>query len=251
MKRVLAGLVLLTLGVTPSAAVSAAPTHGLFHAPRHPFGRGTSTNWSGYDVTPGSGVTRVIGSWTQPKVVSCAPGENSWSSPWVGIDGDGSNTVEQTGTDSDCSSGQPYYYAWWEMYPKGTVVISSSYIRVQPGDKFTGEVTSQGNGSFVLTLTNNTTGQKFTTTQSRKNTSLASAEAIMEGPSNSGLTNFGSVSFSGVSATVNNQANDLGLLSPLNSITMVTSGGTPRATPSSITNPKGAGSSFSVAWNQN
>ena len=76
------------------------------HAPRHSFGRSTSTNWSGYAVT-GSGANHVIGTWTQP-TVTCARGENSWSSPWVGIDGDNSNTVEQIGTDSDCSGGAPY-----------------------------------------------------------------------------------------------------------------------------------------------
>lgn len=243
MQHVFAGIALIALGIVPSAGAAAAPSHGLFHPPRHLFGRGTSTNWSGYDVT-GSNATHVIGSWTQPRA-TCSPGENSWSSPWVGIDGDTSNTVEQTGTDTDCSNGQPFYYAWYEMYPKGLVTIGN--IAVHPGDGFTGEVTYLGRGSFRLTLTDNTTHASFSTTQSRKRASLASVEAIMEGPSNSGLTKFGSVSFSGVSATINNATNDLGLLSPLDPITMVTSGGATRAQPGSISNPNG-GSSFSMAW---
>jgi len=28
-----------------------------------------------------------------------------------------STSVEQLGTDSDCDSGTPSYYAWYEMYP--------------------------------------------------------------------------------------------------------------------------------------
>jgi hypothetical protein len=218
---------------------SASAMHGVFHDPRHDGGRGTSTNWSGYDVT-GSGATHVIGSWTQG-TATCSPGETSWSSPWVGLDGDTSNTVEQTGTDSDCDNGTPTYYAWYEMYPKGTIEIP---MTVHPGDSFTGEVTAQTGGTFVLSLTDTTTGAKYTTTQTSKKASLASAEWIVEGPSSGSLTNFGSVSFTNASATINGKTGSLGSLSPLNPITMQTRSGVTRAVPSSV---KG-GSSFSVAW---
>src|SRR5690242_13971601 len=109
-------------GIAALAALPAvASAHPGKHAPKHKFGRGTSTNWSGYDVT-GRGATHVIGTWTQP-APTCTPRENSWSSPWVGLDGDTSNTVEQIGTDTDCSNGAPYYYAWYEMYPKKLFTI--------------------------------------------------------------------------------------------------------------------------------
>src|SRR5437588_1830204 len=138
---------LLAVGTIVAALAFAAPTLAApaSHAPRHSFGRSTSTNWSGYAVT-GSGATHVIGSWTQP-AVTCAAGENSWSSPWVGIDGDTSNTVEQIGTDSDCRNGTPSYYAWFEMYPKGLVTVS---VAVRPGDSFTGDVTASSCGTFSL-----------------------------------------------------------------------------------------------------
>ena len=79
----------------------------------------TSTNWSGYAVTgPDGSVTDVKGSWKVPDVVCSSPGTpNSYASFWVGIDGYGSNTVEQIGTDSDCSGGNAVYYAWYEFYP--------------------------------------------------------------------------------------------------------------------------------------
>jgi Peptidase A4 family len=231
--------VLLTL-LVPSAALAGPPRH----APRHTFGRSTSTNWSGYDVT-GSRALHVIGTWTQPSA-SCGAGENSWSSPWVGIDGDTSNTVEQIGTDTDCSGGAPLYYAWYEMYPKSLVQIP---MTVTPGHSYTGEVTTSGSGSFTLKLTDNSTNPKavFQTIQSSKRARLASIEWIMEGPSSGTLTNFGSVSFSGASGTVNGQTTSLGLFAnPVaDPITMVTSQGATRALPGPIGRDN---ASFGVSW---
>src|SRR3954453_5599968 len=118
------------MGLRIAAALSAAATFALAraaiaHAPnvRGPIqdkhGRVTSTsmNGTGYDVT-GTGAPHVTGPWGQPAVQGCTRRENSWSSPWVGIDGDTSGTVEQIGTDSDCQGGKPVYYAWYGGYPK-------------------------------------------------------------------------------------------------------------------------------------
>ena len=86
-----------------------------------------STNWSGYAAetnlsTPASNaVTAVSGSWTVPTVKGKT---NAYSSVWVGIDGYSSSTVEQLGTEQDTTrSGATRYYAWWEMYPNGSVLI--------------------------------------------------------------------------------------------------------------------------------
>lgn len=219
--------------------VSAAQARSVVHAPKHKVGKGTSTNWSGYAVD-GTGATGVSATWTQP-AATCAPGENSWSSPWVGIDGDVSNTVEQTGTDSDCQNGQPVYYAWWEMYPKSTVTISS--IAVHPNDSFTGVVTYVGNSSFSMKLTDNTTGASFTTTQSSHKAQRSSVEWIMEGPSNGLLTDFGSMSFTATSATISGQTGGLSAFPNASSITMVNNSGTVRAQPSAVSS-----NAFSVAW---
>jgi hypothetical protein len=231
---VIAGAGIAALAALPAAATA----HPGSHAPKHKFGRGTSTNWSGYDVT-GSGATHVIGTWTQP-APTCTRRENSWSSPWVGLDGDTSNTVEQIGTDTDCSNGAPYYYAWYEMYPKKLFTI---VIPVRPGDSFTGEVTSTSPTTFALRLTNNTSGASFQTTQTTRKAQRSSAEWIMEGPSSGLLTNFGSVGFSAASATINGQTANLGSLPNAQPITMVTQSGTPRATPSQV-----SGGGFSVSW---
>jgi Peptidase A4 family len=222
-------VVALAIGASPALA------HAARHAPKHRLGAGTSTNWSGYAVD-GTGATSVVGTWTQPPV-SCGIGETSWSSPWVGIDGDNSGTVEQTGTDGDCQNGTPVYYAWYEMYPKSLVKIP---ITVSANDSFTGSV-SYGSGGFILTLTDLTSGKSYTTTQSSKKARRSSVEWIMEGPSNGLLSNFGTLPFSGASGNISGQS-----VAPSSSnalaITMV-AGSTQRAVPSSA-----SGGSFSVAW---
>jgi Peptidase A4 family len=218
-----------------AGAVSARTTSS---APKRKVGRSTSTNWSGYAV-PGSGASHVIGTWTA-RGVSCAGGENSWSSPWVGIDGDNSNTVEQIGTDSDCQNGQAIYYAWYEMYPKSLVTIG---LAVHPGDSFTGQVTRSGS-SYVLKLKNNTTGASFQTTQRSKRARASSVEWVLEGPSNGLLSNFGTQPFSAASATISGSTANLGSFNNAERITMVNSQGVTRAAPSAIS----GGTSFSVAW---
>jgi Peptidase A4 family len=223
-----------------TTASAAASTRDGSDAPKHKYGRGTSTNWSGYAVN-GTGATDVIGTWTQP-AATCASGENSWSSPWVGIDGDNSNTVEQIGTDTDCQNGGAFYYAWYEMYPKSLVTIPA--VPVSPGHSYTGEVT-YASGAFVLKLRDNNTGATYTTTQVSKRARRSSVEWVMEGPSSGLLTNFGSVGLSAASATISNLTGNLGSFgTAAQPITMVTKAGVPRAVPSAVS----GGTAFSVSW---
>src|SRR5262249_15762449 len=79
-------------GVAPAAA-------GVLHADE-------STNWSGYAVTGGTGAfTSISASWTEP-TGTCTSGQK-FSSFWVGLDGFNSNSVEQTGSEVDCSGRTP------------------------------------------------------------------------------------------------------------------------------------------------
>lgn len=216
-----------------SPAAASAPRH----APKHRLAAGTSTNWSGYALD-GTGATQVSGSWVvQP--ATCAPKETSWSSPWVGIDGDTNSTVEQTGTDSDCSRGAPSYYAWWEMYPKSAVIINHP---VSPGDTMTGSVT-YGSSGFTLTLTD--AGKwTFSTVQTSSKAQRSSVEWIVEGPSNGSLTDFGQLTFSSASAAISGQSGLLGSFGSPQMITMVTRKGTTRAAPGQIS-PDGT---FTDIW---
>jgi hypothetical protein len=239
------GFVLLVSAVMVAFAAAAANAGGaagshanraLSNAPNHKISNSTSSNWSGYSAINGR-YTSVSASWSQP-TATCTS-QATYSSFWVGLDGDGSNTVEQTGTSADCSGGRPSYYAWYEMYPKYPVNLS---LPVRPGDSISASVTTSANGRFTLTIANNTTGATYQTTQTLKRARLASAEVIAEAPSSSGgvlpLTNFGTVGFS--SATVNGQT--LGSWSP-DKIDMVSNGVTKAAT-----SALSGGTSFSVAW---
>ena len=225
------------LAVTPSVAGA----HQIRHAPKHRLAAGTSSNWSGYAID-GTNATSVTGTWVQP-YANCSLVSNSWASPWVGIDGDNSATVEQTGTDSDCVNGKPYYYAWWEMYPKSTVVIPT--MTVTPGDTYTASV-SYNSGVFTLTLADDTTplASPFSITQTSKKAKRSSVEWIMEGPSSGNLTPFGSLSFTSASAIIGTASQSVSPDSGANQITMVTKQGMPRATPTAA----GANGAFGVTW---
>jgi hypothetical protein len=229
------------VGVLATAALLSATAGGatpsMRHARIHRISNSTSTNWSGYAVT-GSRFTSVSASWKQP-TATCSGG-TAYSSFWVGLDGDTSNTVEQTGTDADCSGATPRYYAWYEMYPKFPVNLSQT---VRPGDTMTATVTTDGRGTFTLTISDITRGWTNTKSARLKSAKLASAEVIAEAPSSSGgvlpLANFGTVSFTGAKANGSLLTSSTPHIDP---ITMA-SGSTIKAQPSSISN-----GAFSVTW---
>jgi hypothetical protein len=238
LRRVFIGAALAcALLVSPATAAANVASHGpLQFDPNKKISQSTSSNWSGYSAIKGR-YTSVSASWIQP-TASCTSA-TTYSSFWVGLDGDGSNTVEQTGTSADCGGGVARYYAWYEMYPKFPVNLS---LAVRSGDSLSGSVTTDGSGHFTLTIRNNGTGQSVTTTQHLSHAKLASAEAIAEAPSSSGgvlpLTNFGTVKFS--STMVNGQP--IGTFSP-DKIDMV-SGSTVKAQTSALS----GGTAFSVTW---
>jgi hypothetical protein len=129
---------------------------------------------------------------------------------WVGIDGYNSSSVEQLGTESDLDNGRPEYSVWYEMYPKGSEDIQS--MTVSAGDSITASVqyvtSGTYKGQFQLTITDTSRqNDSFTTYQSYAQAQRSSAEWIIEAPSsNSGvlpLANFGSVAFTGATATIN------------------------------------------------
>jgi hypothetical protein len=218
------------------SATAGGATPSVKHGWMHRITNSTSTNWSGYAVT-GSRFTNVSASWTEP-TAKCTG--TAYSSFWVGLDGDTSNTVEQTGTDADCSGSTPQYYAWYEMYPKYPVNLRGT---VRPGDHLSASVTTNGTGSFTLTITDSTQGWTNTTNARLKSAKLASAEVIAEAPSSSQgvlpLANFGTVGFTGATANGSLLTSSTPHIDP---ITMQ-SGSTVKAQPSSISS-----GAFSVAW---
>ena len=210
-----------------------------------------STNWSGYAVNTSAGaVSQVSGSWVVPPVSSSVSG---YSSAWVGIDGYGSSSVEQIGTDSDYVNGAAHYYAWYEMYPAGSVNLGLS---ISPGDTINAVVSYTGSNQFTLSITDVNTGASFSTNQISSQAKRSSAEWIQEAPSSVGgvlpLAKFGTISFSGANATINGTngfADNPWSGTTLYQIDMVTKNGALKATTSALSDAATpAPSSFSVTW---
>jgi Peptidase A4 family len=173
----------------------------------------------------------------------------------VGIDGFNSGTVEQTGTDSDCQNGAPTYFAWFEFFPHPSFIISG--LTIHPGDRMTAEASFNGR-SFVVTITDATTGLSFSTSAKVRGAQRSSAEWIAEAPSSSGgilpLANFGTVSYgtdnTGIArtcyATIGGTTAAIGAFgSSVQQITMVSTVGAIKAQPSALS---ADGTSFSVTW---
>jgi len=155
----------------------------------------TSSNWAGYAVSGGT-YTSVSSSWVQPTVTCTANGIAAF---WVGLDGYGSSSVEQTGTGADCSTGSPVYFAWWETYPQNA--MQQYKDAVAPGDALTSTVTSLGGGQYELDLADTTKGwtehNKVSSPGALNASAEIVAEAVTEGDTISALPNFGSIHFSG------------------------------------------------------
>ena len=161
----------------------------------------TSSNWSGYAVTGVSGsITDVRGSWVVPAIQGKCSSTNQYASFWVGIDGYSSNTVEQIGTDSDCSGGTPTYYAWYEFYPHFAYYVPNMRT-ISPGDVMSAEVSYSPRTGFTVSITDVRAGvtvASYSTSQKMPNAQRSSAEWIIEAPYSGGilpLANFGTVSF--------------------------------------------------------
>jgi hypothetical protein len=189
-------LILLTaMGSWGDGSVyQAASAFSESHAPRIPIPGPTgshasvpnsawvSRNWSGYAVTGSYGqYTSVAGTWTVPTVLAPPLQPNrarQFSSTWVGIDGFSDDTLIQAGTEQDWLRGAPFYQSWWEILPASEQPIST--ITVSPGDVMNVSIT-KGSSDWIITVTNTSTGQSFTTSRRYKG-ALTSAEWIQEAP---------------------------------------------------------------------
>ncbi|SEN89498.1 G1 family glutamic endopeptidase [Actinacidiphila rubida] len=188
----------------PAVPVTAAAAPALSFRPLHYNINGY--NWGGY-AAQGSGFTSVSAAWTEANATCNS--SNDLYAPWVGIDGYGSSTVEQTGVATDCSSGRAVHQAWYEMYPANPVYLSLSSYPVSAGDHIAASVTYAGSNKYTLKLTDSTRGWTYSTSKSLS-AQRTSAEVIIESPTGA-YPNFGTLNFS--SATVNGSS--LGSFGPV------------------------------------
>ncbi len=205
------------------------------------WGAITSQNWAGYDAVSGV-FTSVTASWVEPSI-PVSPSVETYAAFWVGLDGHGSSTVEQTGTAAFSANRSVSHYAWYEIFPDPAIPITG--MTISPGDEMTGTVTSDGTGAFTLTLVDHTTNHSFTTTQTNGVTAPSSAEVIAEAPPtpasgfNFPLAYFGTVDFT--NCAFNGQPINAFALDQIDMVSSI--GGATEAATSGLGND---GASFSV-----
>jgi hypothetical protein len=233
--------------VRPGGAVHAFRPGGLMKRPTGALARShgksfqaQSTNWSGYAVTGASGAfSSVSASWREP-TASCSGRGAKYAAFWVGLDGYNSSSVEQTGTDSDCSGSTPDYYGWYEMYPAAPVYFTNP---MSPGDSITASVTFSGTRTYTLVLKDTTKGWTQTITKNQSGLARSSAEVITEAPSSSSgvlpLANFGTVNYTGSA----DNGSSMGTQGPT-AIVMINNSGADKDSTSAISSSGG----FSNTW---
>lgn len=229
-----------TATMTAAASPGAGAASALLFAPA---GTATaeSSDWAGWDVTGGI-YTSVAARWTEPKV-TCSMVPNSSSAFWVGLDGDTSTSVEQTGTQANCVNGVAEYQAWYEFYPSPSVNLTQV---VKPGDTMSASVSYSKAGAYTLTIKDLTRGWTSIKRGAVDAGTNASAEVIAEAPTDGStgdlmaLADFGTATFT--DATVNGRA--IGTVSTPKRITMTSADEQPVATTSALTSDD----RFAVAW---
>lgn len=222
-----------------------------------------STNWAGYAVTGAAGsVSQVEGSWVIPSV-TCPKKGSTYAALWAGIDGYGSDTVEQTGILIQCSNGKATYSAWYEFYPAASYILTG--FTISKGQKISVKVSySTTTGLFTTTITNENTQQSYSTSAAVSGAKRSSAEWITERPevcstttcelttlSNFGTADYG-YDYTSVSntnyATVGSQTGQISSFSSEVAISMVSSSSSKASTlarPSALSSD---GTSFSMKY---
>jgi hypothetical protein len=237
-----------TTHVRPGATVHAFKPGGLMQRPTGALARAhgiknqaESTNWSGYAVDGSNGeYSSVSSSWTEPTATCTSRRADQYAAFWVGLDGYSSESVEQTGTDSDCDGTSPDYYGWYEMYPADPVYFSNA---VSPGDHFSASVTFSGTKTYTLVLKDTTKGWTQTITKSESGLDRSSAEVITEAPSSESgvlpLADFGTINYTASS----DNGSSMGTQSPT-AIVMINNSGQDKDSTSSIS----SSGAFSNTW---
>jgi hypothetical protein len=209
-----------SLGVCAAVAASAAPTafagasasqRTLVKTSAHevlPIHGGTtsSLNWSGYAVTPGSGITGVASTFTVPTAGLVPPG---FSATWTGVGGYTSSDLIQAGVSENSLPSNPLtgdqYGAWYEILPASETPLSNctgnTACTVKPGDVVTVDIDQTSPGQWNVSLSDPAEGWTFAKSLAYAS-SGSSAEWILEAPTvdvqtipaNTGTTSFGPTS---------------------------------------------------------
>jgi peptidase A4-like protein len=188
------------------------PAHRLPHRPGRGLARdlaadpvrgATSGNWGGYVETANAPYSTIAASWIVPTMTGNIPASAN-AGIWVGIDGWGSPTVEQTGVNcANPASGSNFYQVWTEYFPAYEEWWDTAVYPAAAGDHMSASVTYTGT-SWLSTLSDSTQGWTYTITKSvyamfaeeNQTPARASIEVIVESGANT--ANFGTLTFTGI-----------------------------------------------------
>jgi len=173
----------------------------------------TSSNWAGYVAESSTTfeVTQAYALFFVP-TITCGAIEPTLSDQWVGIDGYGSSTVEQTGVVEYCTSdgGATTYLSWYEYYPEDPVYENTVYA----GDEIQAYVSFSGaTDVFSIFLQDLTQGVGLATWGNPESGEALSAECISENIVGEGtyyLADYGTEWFYSCQATVNGYVGGIG-----------------------------------------
>jgi Peptidase A4 family len=140
-----------------------------------------SSNWAGYSTTGGP-FSVVKGTFTVPSV---SPGTPTYDqvAEWVGVDGasNADTSLIQAGVDEYSDPSNPSGFdvqAWWEILPAAETDITT--VTVKAGDSVTVTLWQVSASSWEINLTDNTSGESYTTPPEQYSGPGSTAEWIVE-----------------------------------------------------------------------
>lgn len=178
----------------------------------------SAPNWSGFELRGAAGTYDwVTGEWVVPSVTG-ESNSTTYSSFWIGLDGDGTTNLVQAGTEQEnvnfsffgISWSFSTYYAWTQFLPQQQTEQQVTNFSVHPGDEIfcqvfvadAGQMPSLTGffGQFVIMNQTTSTTTWSYTPRGTTNVGGSEAEWIMERPTVNGgladLADYGSARMS-------------------------------------------------------
>jgi hypothetical protein len=176
-----AGAASNTTGTVTAGAVPATTTTQPVPSASLPATASQSSNWAGYAAVGGP-YTVAKGTFTVPSL-SAGGFYREQASEWVGLDGLNTNdpSLVQAGVEeypNPDGSGTVSIEPWWEILPAPPNDIS--IMSVSAGDEVTVTIWKVSGTTWEINLTDNTTGQAYTTPPEQYTGPGSSAEWVVE-----------------------------------------------------------------------
>jgi hypothetical protein len=187
------------------------------HGALKPGNFGLAGNWAGAIVevsslglSPAEPANMIFAEWVVPTINTSTQLSGAQTVGfWVGLGGWGTSQVLQAGTAATVSGGSVSYWAWTEWFPAGYEVAN---FAIKPGDTVSVLVCAPQSDHGYVSMMNNRTSQAISVGVSDPNGTAAydgsSVEWVIEAIDTE-MPNFGSVTFTELSAGTQHHAIDL------------------------------------------